>query len=156
MDTSSPFIFPPDRFPSWLPKADALLAAEEFGPPLSFDPQAPNYRQFDMKIENPGFQFKPTESEIRAKKMEISYNVVTDITSRSEQLNVTSVPAISGWSTTVWRHCNMERKIEQDWDMGYLARKDLEDLPNTMTGLLEYRFNLRESGMCIYMLLHIH
>lgn len=134
-----PFIFPPNRFPSFDPVPDPPPPAEEFGPPLSFDPHGAAYQTDDLTFHQPAYQFTPKQGEIAAKKMDVSYNVVEDCYRRND------LQGDRGWAQSLWRYCNVSRKVEEDWAMAYLARTDIFK-ENILNAVMEYRFNLRDAG----------
>ena len=146
-----PFVFPPDRFPSFAaeqPNDNSPFPAEEFGPPLSFDPNSAEYQRSQLQLQCPGYEFRPTSEEIRAKRMEVSYDFLRDVYLQSNKN-----AKIAGWDNLLWRYYNLARKLERDWRVGYIAKSEIRSPKgNTLNAFLEYRFNLEDSGMCFPLL----
>ncbi|KAL2079871.1 hypothetical protein ACEWY4_023664 [Coilia grayii] len=69
--------------------------------------------------ETAGFVFVPTETEKREKVFRLCYNAMTDSYTRPGSGDV-----ISGWEKGVWRKEDVFRKVEDDWQMVYLARAE--------------------------------
>ena len=139
------FVFPPDRFPSFAaeqPNDNSPFPAEEFGPPLSFDPNSAEYQRSQLRLQCPRHEFRPTSEEIRARRREVSYDFLRDVYLQSNKN-----AKIAGWDNLLWRYYNLARKEESDWHMGYIARTDIRVAGgNTFDAIMEYRFNLTESG----------
>ena len=70
--------------------------------------------------------------------MELSYDVVKDSYSTSN----TAGGERQGWRGGVWSSRNIERKVETDWNMVYLAR--LEGSDREQQGEIEWRVKARE------------
>uniref|UniRef100_A0A8D2GQY3 Peptide-N(4)-(N-acetyl-beta-glucosaminyl)asparagine amidase n=1 Tax=Urocitellus parryii TaxID=9999 RepID=A0A8D2GQY3_UROPR len=64
--------------------------------------------------------FIPSESEKISKQLHLCYNIVKDHYVRVSNNNQT----ISGWENGVWKMESIFRKVETDWNMVYLARKE--------------------------------
>ncbi|KAF6313197.1 N-glycanase 1 [Rhinolophus ferrumequinum] len=64
--------------------------------------------------------FIPSENEKISKQLHLCYNIVKDRYVRVSNNNQT----ISGWENGVWKMESMFRKVETDWNMVYLARKE--------------------------------
>ncbi|XP_053525154.1 peptide-N(4)-(N-acetyl-beta-glucosaminyl)asparagine amidase isoform X2 [Artibeus jamaicensis] len=64
--------------------------------------------------------FIPSENEKISKQLHLCYNIVKDHYVRVSNNNDT----ISGWENGVWKMESIFRKIEKDWNMVYLARKE--------------------------------
>ncbi|XP_036926756.1 peptide-N(4)-(N-acetyl-beta-glucosaminyl)asparagine amidase isoform X2 [Sturnira hondurensis] len=64
--------------------------------------------------------FIPSENEKISKQLHLCYNIVKDHYVRVSNNNQT----ISGWENGVWKMESIFRKIEKDWNMVYLARKE--------------------------------
>lgn len=150
LSASSLFEFPPNRFPSFesTPRDALDLPAERYGPRLAFDPLSDMYTHNHIHFEQGGYQFVPEGQETDSGIMEVLYNVVDDVYTRPRNGAQNSVR--KGWNNSTWRYCNIARKEEHDWKMGYLAREDvsLQGKGNTLNAFLEYRFNLSPAGLC--------
>ncbi|XP_021534482.1 peptide-N(4)-(N-acetyl-beta-glucosaminyl)asparagine amidase isoform X2 [Neomonachus schauinslandi] len=64
--------------------------------------------------------FIPSENEKILKQLHLCYNVVKDSYVRVSNNNHT----ISGWENGVWKMESIFRKVETDWNMVYLARRE--------------------------------
>uniref|UniRef100_A0A8C9UPJ6 Peptide-N(4)-(N-acetyl-beta-glucosaminyl)asparagine amidase n=1 Tax=Spermophilus dauricus TaxID=99837 RepID=A0A8C9UPJ6_SPEDA len=64
--------------------------------------------------------FIPSESEKISKQLHLCYNIVKDQYVRVSNNSQT----ISGWENGVWKMESIFRKVETDWNMVYLARKE--------------------------------
>ncbi|XP_074840540.1 peptide-N(4)-(N-acetyl-beta-glucosaminyl)asparagine amidase [Carettochelys insculpta] len=64
--------------------------------------------------------FTPSEKEKISKLFHLSYNIVEDSYTRISNNN----EKISGWEKGVWKMESLWRKVETDWKMVYLARKE--------------------------------
>ncbi|XFG14737.1 hypothetical protein AB1E19_018361 [Capra hircus] len=64
--------------------------------------------------------FIPSENEKISKQLHLCYNIVKNYYVRVSSNNQT----ISGWENGVWRMESIFRKVETDWNMVYLARKE--------------------------------
>uniref|UniRef100_H2PBB4 Peptide-N(4)-(N-acetyl-beta-glucosaminyl)asparagine amidase n=1 Tax=Pongo abelii TaxID=9601 RepID=H2PBB4_PONAB len=64
--------------------------------------------------------FIPCENEKISKQLHLCYNIVKDCYVRVSNNNET----ISGWENGVWKMESIFRKVETDWHMVYLARKE--------------------------------
>ncbi|KAG8516247.1 Peptide-N(4)-(N-acetyl-beta-glucosaminyl)asparagine amidase, partial [Galemys pyrenaicus] len=74
----------------------------------------------EMGIERKETLFIPSENEKISKKLHLCYNIVKDLYVRVSNNNET----ISGWENGVWKMESIFRKVETDWKMVYLARKE--------------------------------
>ena len=70
--------------------------------------------------------------------MEVSYDVVRDTYSTTNAAGGER----KGWSAGAWRSQNIQRKVETDWNMVYLAR--LEGSDREQQGEIEWRVKARE------------
>ncbi|KAM9164953.1 peptide-N(4)-(N-acetyl-beta-glucosaminyl)asparagine amidase isoform 2-T2 [Pangshura tecta] len=64
--------------------------------------------------------FIPTGKEKTSKLFHLSYNIVEDSYTRVSNSN----EKITGWDKGVWKMESLWRKVEMDWKMVYLARKE--------------------------------
>nr|XP_027788332.1 peptide-N(4)-(N-acetyl-beta-glucosaminyl)asparagine amidase isoform X1 [Marmota flaviventris] len=74
----------------------------------------------EMGLERKEALFIPSESEKISKQLHLCYNIVKDHYVRVSNNNQT----ISGWENGVWKMESIFRKVETDWNMVYLARKE--------------------------------
>lgn len=74
----------------------------------------------EMGVERKETTFIPSENEKISKQLHLCYNIVKDHYIRVSNNNET----ISGWENGVWKMESMFRKVETDWNMVYLARKE--------------------------------
>lgn len=64
--------------------------------------------------------FIPSENEKISKQFHLRYDIVRDRYIRVSDNNTN----ISGWENGVWKMESIFRKVEKDWNMVYLARKE--------------------------------
>ncbi|XP_053455412.1 peptide-N(4)-(N-acetyl-beta-glucosaminyl)asparagine amidase isoform X2 [Nycticebus coucang] len=74
----------------------------------------------EMGLERKETLFIPSENEKISKQLHLCYNIVKDHYVRVSNNNQT----ISGWENGVWKMESIFRKVETDWNMVYLARKE--------------------------------
>ncbi|XP_049622013.1 peptide-N(4)-(N-acetyl-beta-glucosaminyl)asparagine amidase isoform X1 [Suncus etruscus] len=74
----------------------------------------------EMGLERKEILFIPSENEKISKQLHLCYNIVKDHYVRISNNNET----ISGWENGVWKMESIFRKVETDWNMVYLARKE--------------------------------
>ncbi|XP_008831363.1 peptide-N(4)-(N-acetyl-beta-glucosaminyl)asparagine amidase [Nannospalax galili] len=74
----------------------------------------------EMGLERKETLFIPSEDEKLSRRLHLCYNIVKDHYVRASSNNET----ISGWENGVWRVESIFRKVETDWNMVYLARKE--------------------------------
>ncbi|XP_069329406.1 peptide-N(4)-(N-acetyl-beta-glucosaminyl)asparagine amidase isoform X2 [Eulemur rufifrons] len=74
----------------------------------------------EMGLERRETLFIPSENEKISKQLHLCYNIVKDHYVRVSNNNQT----ISGWENGVWKMESIFRKVETDWNMVYLARKE--------------------------------
>nr|XP_008982170.3 peptide-N(4)-(N-acetyl-beta-glucosaminyl)asparagine amidase isoform X3 [Callithrix jacchus]XP_035134468.2 peptide-N(4)-(N-acetyl-beta-glucosaminyl)asparagine amidase isoform X3 [Callithrix jacchus] len=74
----------------------------------------------EMGLERKETLFIPSENEKISKQLLLCYNIVKDRYVRVSNNNQT----ISGWENGVWKMESIFRKVETDWHMVYLARKE--------------------------------
>ncbi|XP_008117467.1 peptide-N(4)-(N-acetyl-beta-glucosaminyl)asparagine amidase [Anolis carolinensis] len=75
--------------------------------------------------------FTPTVQEKTSKLLHLTYNIVEDCYTRISNNN----EKIDGWEKGVWRMDSLSRKVESDWKMVYLARKE-----GTLSGYISWKF----------------
>uniref|UniRef100_A0A673T5Z6 Peptide-N(4)-(N-acetyl-beta-glucosaminyl)asparagine amidase n=1 Tax=Suricata suricatta TaxID=37032 RepID=A0A673T5Z6_SURSU len=74
----------------------------------------------EMGLERKETLLIPSENEKLSKQLHLCYNIVKDHYVRVSNNNQT----ISGWENGVWKMESIFRKVETDWNMVYLARKE--------------------------------
>ncbi|KAI2528628.1 N-glycanase 1, partial [Homo sapiens] len=74
----------------------------------------------EMGLQRKETLFIPCENEKISKQLHLCYNIVKDRYVRVSNNNQT----ISGWENGVWKMESIFRKVETDWHMVYLARKE--------------------------------
>ncbi|KAM6452750.1 peptide-N(4)-(N-acetyl-beta-glucosaminyl)asparagine amidase isoform 1-T1 [Liasis olivaceus] len=74
----------------------------------------------EIALKNKEVVFIPTGKEKASKLFHLSYNIVEDCYTRISNNN----EKISGWEKGVWKMDSLWRKVESDWKMVYLARKE--------------------------------
>ncbi|KAM6222775.1 peptide-N(4)-(N-acetyl-beta-glucosaminyl)asparagine amidase isoform 3-T3 [Rhynchocyon petersi] len=84
--------------------------------------------------------FIPSENERTSKELHLCYNVVSDSYVRVSDNNHT----ISGWENGVWKMESVFRKVEADWDMVYLARKE-----GSSSAYISWKFECGSVGLII-------
>ncbi|XP_060637885.2 peptide-N(4)-(N-acetyl-beta-glucosaminyl)asparagine amidase [Anolis sagrei] len=75
--------------------------------------------------------FTPTVKEKASKLLHLRYNIVKDCYTRISNNNEN----IDGWEKGVWRMDSLSRKVESDWKMVYLARKE-----GSLLGYISWKF----------------
>lgn len=84
--------------------------------------------------------FIPSEKEKASKLFHLIYNVVEDSYTRISNNN----EQISGWGTGVWKAESIWRKVETDWKMVYLARKE-----GSSSASISWKFECKSVGLKI-------
>ncbi|XP_012865966.1 PREDICTED: peptide-N(4)-(N-acetyl-beta-glucosaminyl)asparagine amidase isoform X1 [Dipodomys ordii] len=74
----------------------------------------------EMGLERKETLFIPSENEKMSKHFHLCYNIVKNHYVRVSNNNQT----ISGWENGLWKMESIFRKVETDWNMVYLARKE--------------------------------
>ncbi|XP_058146745.1 peptide-N(4)-(N-acetyl-beta-glucosaminyl)asparagine amidase isoform X2 [Dasypus novemcinctus] len=74
----------------------------------------------EMGLERKETLFIPSENEKISKQLHLYYNIVKDRYVRNSNNSQT----ISGWENGVWKMESIFRKVETDWNMVYLARRE--------------------------------
>ncbi|KAM4882692.1 peptide-N(4)-(N-acetyl-beta-glucosaminyl)asparagine amidase isoform 2-T3 [Thomomys bottae] len=74
----------------------------------------------EMDLERKETLFVPSENEKISKHFHLCYNIVKNHYVRVSNNNQT----ISGWENGLWKMESIFRKVETDWNMVYLARKE--------------------------------
>ncbi|XP_074051785.1 peptide-N(4)-(N-acetyl-beta-glucosaminyl)asparagine amidase [Macrotis lagotis] len=82
--------------------------------------------------------FIPSEDEKMAKLFHLTYNPVDDCYVRISSSN----EKISGWENGVWKMESIFRKVETDWKMVYLARKE-----GSSSGYISWKFEFGSVGL---------
>ncbi|XP_055659866.1 peptide-N(4)-(N-acetyl-beta-glucosaminyl)asparagine amidase isoform X1 [Falco peregrinus] len=84
--------------------------------------------------------FIPSEKEKTSKFFHLIYNVVEDCYTRISNNN----EKINGWETGVWKAESVWRKVETDWKMVYLARKE-----GSSSASISWKFECKSVGLKI-------
>ncbi|XP_060036425.1 peptide-N(4)-(N-acetyl-beta-glucosaminyl)asparagine amidase isoform X2 [Erinaceus europaeus] len=84
--------------------------------------------------------FIPCENEKISKQLRLCYNIVKDQYVRVSNNN----QMISGWENGVWKMDSIFRKVETDWNMVYLARKEGSSL-----AFISWKFECGSVGLKI-------
>ncbi|KAK4826775.1 hypothetical protein QYF61_011402 [Mycteria americana] len=84
--------------------------------------------------------FIPSEKEKTSKLFHLIYNIVEDSYTRISNNN----EKISGWETGVWKAESIWRKVETDWKMVYLARKE-----GSSSASISWKFECKSVGLKI-------
>lgn len=84
--------------------------------------------------------FIPTGQEKASKLLHLSYNIVEDCYKRISNNN----EKINGWEKGVWKVESLWRKVETDWKMVYLARKE-----GSLSGYICWKFECGSVGLKI-------
>ncbi|XP_077347557.1 peptide-N(4)-(N-acetyl-beta-glucosaminyl)asparagine amidase [Lithobates pipiens] len=74
----------------------------------------------EVGVQTKSVTFVPTEKEKAAKRFHLQYNIVDDQYTRVSNGN----EVIAGWENGAWVNESLHRKVENDWKMVYLARKE--------------------------------
>ncbi|XP_040208947.1 peptide-N(4)-(N-acetyl-beta-glucosaminyl)asparagine amidase isoform X1 [Rana temporaria] len=74
----------------------------------------------EVGVQTKSVAFVPTEKEKAAKRFHLQYNIVDDQYTRVSNGN----EVIAGWENGAWVNESIHRKVENDWKMVYLARKE--------------------------------
>lgn len=71
------------------------------------------------------YMFEPSEDDIAAKHMRVRYSAACDgyFRQQGDHLTATDTPDVRGWKSGVFMAENVQRKVENDWKMAYLARR---------------------------------
>ncbi|XP_062425323.1 peptide-N(4)-(N-acetyl-beta-glucosaminyl)asparagine amidase isoform X2 [Rhea pennata] len=84
--------------------------------------------------------FIPSEKEKTSKLFHLTYNVVEDSYTRISNNN----EKITGWEAGVWKAESIWRKVETDWKMVYLARKE-----GSSSASISWKFECKSVGLKI-------
>ncbi|XP_064300315.1 peptide-N(4)-(N-acetyl-beta-glucosaminyl)asparagine amidase isoform X2 [Phalacrocorax carbo] len=84
--------------------------------------------------------FIPSEKEKTSKLFHLIYNIVEDSYTRISNNN----EKIGGWETAVWKAESIWRKVETDWKMVYLARKE-----GSSSASVSWKFECKSVGLKI-------
>ncbi|XP_033020964.1 peptide-N(4)-(N-acetyl-beta-glucosaminyl)asparagine amidase isoform X2 [Lacerta agilis] len=94
----------------------------------------------EIALESKERIFIPTGKEKASKLLHLRYNIVEDCYTRISNNN----EKIGGWEKGVWRMDSMWRKVESDWKMVYLARKE-----GSLSGYICWKFECGSVGLKI-------
>ncbi|XP_027727944.1 peptide-N(4)-(N-acetyl-beta-glucosaminyl)asparagine amidase isoform X2 [Vombatus ursinus] len=92
----------------------------------------------EMGSERKETVFIPSEDEKMAKLFHLTYNPVDDCYVRVSSSN----EKISGWENGVWKMESVFRKVEADWKMVYLARKE-----GSSSAYVSWKFECGSAGL---------
>ncbi|KAM6281581.1 peptide-N(4)-(N-acetyl-beta-glucosaminyl)asparagine amidase isoform 2-T3 [Porphyrio hochstetteri] len=84
--------------------------------------------------------FIPSEKEKTSKLFHLTYNIIEDSYTRISNNN----EKITGWETGVWKAESVWRKVETDWKMVYLARKE-----GSSSASISWKFECESVGLKI-------
>lgn len=84
--------------------------------------------------------FVPSEKEKTSKLFHLTYNIVEDSYIRISNNN----EKITGWEAGVWKVESIWRKVETDWKMVYLARKE-----GSSSASISWKFECKSAGLKI-------
>uniref|UniRef100_A0A8B9IKV8 Peptide-N(4)-(N-acetyl-beta-glucosaminyl)asparagine amidase n=1 Tax=Anser cygnoides TaxID=8845 RepID=A0A8B9IKV8_ANSCY len=84
--------------------------------------------------------FVPSEKEKTSKLFHLIYNIVEDSYIRISNNN----EKITGWEAGVWKAESIWRKVETDWKMVYLARKE-----GSSSASISWKFECKSAGLKI-------
>ena len=91
-------------------------------------------QETQQKAISSGFVYRITDDEVRRGSLTVAYNSVDDEFSRDEKAEGAK------WNERFFSYANLQRKVEKDWKMVYLARKDLHQ-----TGWAKIQFEMPSS-----------
>jgi len=89
--------------------------------------------ELGVKTSNTEWSWKPSNSEVDSGVMTVSYDVVSDIYTHGDEVK-------EGFAAGLWSSDNVNRKVESDWNMVYIARNE----GNCGQGEVEWKFVMRE------------
>ncbi|KAG8429427.1 hypothetical protein GDO86_005688, partial [Hymenochirus boettgeri] len=84
--------------------------------------------------------FVPTEKEKTTKCFHLQYNIVEDSYTRLSNNN----EVITGWENGTWMVESINKKVENDWKMVYLARRE-----GTSAAAISWKFECASVGLQI-------
>ncbi|MBN3325671.1 NGLY1 amidase, partial [Atractosteus spatula] len=93
-----------------------------------------------IQLLNPGFVFIPSEGEKKEKMFHLQYNPAKDQYCRISNKSET----IQGWENGVWKKESIFRKVENDWQMVYIARTE-----GSSSGNIRWKFDCGPAGLKI-------
>uniref|UniRef100_A0A3P8WDZ6 Peptide-N(4)-(N-acetyl-beta-glucosaminyl)asparagine amidase n=1 Tax=Cynoglossus semilaevis TaxID=244447 RepID=A0A3P8WDZ6_CYNSE len=98
----------------------------------------------ETKVAHPGtkkcFVFTPTEKEVTDRILHVRYNSTKDQYCRQSNSSET----VQGWDQCVWQKDSVFRKVENDWQMVYIAHTE-----ESSTGQISWKFDLATVRMKI-------
>uniref|UniRef100_A0ACB8FUR9 Peptide-N(4)-(N-acetyl-beta-glucosaminyl)asparagine amidase n=3 Tax=Sphaerodactylus townsendi TaxID=933632 RepID=A0ACB8FUR9_9SAUR len=94
----------------------------------------------EIALENKEVVFIPTGKEKTSKLLHLRYNIVKDCYMRISNNN----EKINGWEKGVWKMESVWRKVESDWKMVYLARRE-----GSLSGYISWKFESGSFGLKI-------
>ncbi|XP_069051182.1 peptide-N(4)-(N-acetyl-beta-glucosaminyl)asparagine amidase isoform X2 [Lepisosteus oculatus] len=93
-----------------------------------------------IQLLNPGFVFIPSEGEKKEKIFHLQYNPAKDQYCRISNKSET----IQGWENGVWKKESIFRKVENDWQMVYIACTE-----GSSSGNISWKFDCGPVGLKI-------
>eukprot|EP00117_Sycon_ciliatum_P044623 scpid44498/ scgid32167/ Peptide-N(4)-(N-acetyl-beta-glucosaminyl)asparagine amidase; N-glycanase 1; Peptide:N-glycanase len=71
------------------------------------------------------YLFELSDGDVAAKRMRVRYSTASDAYYRqhADHLAKNDAPALRGWKSGIFMAENVQRKVENDWKMAYLARR---------------------------------
>ncbi|XP_054847912.1 LOW QUALITY PROTEIN: peptide-N(4)-(N-acetyl-beta-glucosaminyl)asparagine amidase [Eublepharis macularius] len=94
----------------------------------------------ETALESKEVIFIPTGKEKALKLLHLRYNIVEDCYTRVSNNN----ERINGWEKGLWKMESIWRKVESDWKMVYLARKE-----GSLSGCISWKFDCSSVGLKI-------
>uniref|UniRef100_A0A8D0BWR9 Peptide-N(4)-(N-acetyl-beta-glucosaminyl)asparagine amidase n=1 Tax=Salvator merianae TaxID=96440 RepID=A0A8D0BWR9_SALMN len=94
----------------------------------------------EIDLESKEVIFTPSEKEKSSKCFHLTYNIVEDCYTRISSNN----EKIIGWKEGLWKMQSLWRKVESDWKIVYLARKE-----GSLSGFICWKFECGSVGLKI-------
>lgn len=94
----------------------------------------------ETSTENTGYVFLPTEKEKGDRLLHVHYNATKDQYCRVSN----NYEVIQTWDQCVWRKESVFRKVENDWQMVYIARTE-----GSSVGRICWKFDFAQEGLKI-------
>ncbi|XP_065052065.1 peptide-N(4)-(N-acetyl-beta-glucosaminyl)asparagine amidase-like [Rhopilema esculentum] len=87
------------------------------------------------------YVFVPTVSELEKGRLRVRYCPASDKYIRGGEADNSNANILQGWKTGVSEYHRMFRKVEQDWNMVYLAREE-----GTLEGHIAWKFKIEHTS----------